>query len=384
MEQQSGSPSKITPWRDQPIAIIFFLTLAVLVVWAGIRILAPFFTPILLAAIVVTFTWPVYRWVLAKVKGRKPLAASLMLVLVTIVIFLPLFLLILMLVQQANLLFDAIQRTDFREVFRSLHIQDRIAAIDALLPWVNLGEIDLSGMMSEAVQRIPAMVAGFGGVFLARLGSVIIGFVFMLLAMFYFYLEGDTIIDEVLEISPLPDEYEALMLEQFRGVVNATFRGQFLTALAQGFVTAIGLWIAGVPGPAFWGSVAVVFALLPVVGAAAVWFPATLYLFAMVGIREAPMWPAIFLLIWGFAVVSVVDNLIRPWAMRAGMHMSAILLFFSILGGVTAFGFVGLLLGPLVFALFLTIVRIYKHYFTAGIVGSTGKLVTADGQSPPE
>ena len=372
MEDRPWFPAKRMPWREQPVAVIFFLAIAALVVWAGLKIIAPFLTPILLAAIVVTFTWPVYRRLLAKVGGREVLAASLMLVLVTVVLVLPLFLLVLMLVQQANLLFDAIQRTDFRELFQSFQLEARLASIDSLLPWVNLQEVDLSAMTAQAVQQIPALVAGFGGTFLASLGSVVVGFIFMLLAAFYFYVEGDTIVKEIRDISPLPDEYEVQMLDQFRGVVNATFRGQFLTAVAQGIVTMIGLWIAGVPGPVFWGTVSIVFSLIPMVGAAAVWVPATLYLFAMVGVRGAPLWPAIFLLLWGMAVVSLVDNLIRPWAMRSGTQMSAILLFFSILGGISAFGVVGLILGPLVFALFLTIVRIYKYYFTSGGVGSPG------------
>ncbi|MCA1733540.1 MAG: AI-2E family transporter, partial [Acidobacteria bacterium] len=215
----------------------------------------------------------------------------------------------------------------------------------------------------------------YGGSLLASLTSIAIGFIFMLLAAFFFYVSGETVVEELKVLSPLPDEHEHEILERFKGVIDATFRGQILTAIAQGVVTAIGLAIAGIPAAAFWGSVAAIFALIPMVGAAAVWLPAAIYLFARSAMQETAMWPAIFLVIWGAALVSLVDNLIRPWAMRRGTDMSAIMLFFSIIGGIRAFGLIGLILGPLVFALFATMIPMYKYFFTPALVDASGNLL---------
>jgi predicted PurR-regulated permease PerM len=170
-------------------------------------------------------------------------------------------------------------------------------------------------------------------------------------------------VHELKFLSPLPDEYDEEIIHKFRSVVDATFRGQVLTAIAQGLVTGIGLAIAGVPAPILWGAVAALFSLIPMVGAAAVWVPASIYLFVLASMDRIGWGWGIFLVVWGIAVVSVVDNLIRPWAMKAGTNMHAIVLFFSIIGGLSAFGFVGIILGPLVVALLVTVIAIYRDFF---------------------
>lgn len=365
-------------WRGRAVPIAFFLLIALLIVWAGIRIIAPFITPILLAAIVVTFTWPMYQRVLRRVGGRENLAASLMLLFVTFAIFLPMFILILLLIQQANTLFQSIRRADFSEMVAQLRLEERLERIQGYIPGVDFGEIDFGGFVVSAVEQVPAWVATYGGTFIASLTSVVIGFIFMLLAAFFFYTEGDTLVEEIKNISPLPDEYEDAILSTFRGVIDATFRGQVLTAIAQGLVLSIGLLIAGVPGAVFWGVVSMVFALIPMVGAAAVWVPAAIYLFVQASMNDASIGSAIFLTIWGAVPVSLVDNLIRPWAMKRGTHMSAVLLFFSILGGLRAFGFIGLVLGPLVFALFVTIVQMYKYFFASPLVDDEGDPIVVE------
>jgi predicted PurR-regulated permease PerM len=371
---------EIPMWRQQPVVTVFFLVIAGIVLYAALKIIAPFLTPILLAAIIVTFTWPVYRRLREALKGKKKLAASLMLILVTVVLILPLSLLILLLIQQATGLFVAAQATDYSELLASLRLRERMETIERLAPWIDFETIEPGGLIVNTIEQIPRWVALYGTALLAGLTNIAIGFIFMLLAAFYFYVEGDRIVEELRILSPLAEEHENEIIARFKGVIDATFRGQILTGLAQGFVTGVGLAIAGVPGAVFWGSVAAVFSLLPLIGAFAVWLPASVYLFAKAAIQDAPMWPAIFLLLWGFLVVSVVDNLIRPWAMRHGTNMSAILLFFSILGGIRVFGIIGILLGPLVFALFVTMVHMYKYFFTEGhIVDAGGHRVDSGG-----
>ncbi|MBW3670233.1 MAG: AI-2E family transporter [Acidobacteria bacterium] len=375
--------SENTVWRQQPVTTIFFLVIAAVIGWAAVQILLPFVTPILLAAIIVTFTWPVFRRIRSRLNGRKNLSAILMLLIVTVTLILPASLLILLLIQQASALFLAIQNTDYSDILASLRLQERIAYVQRVAPWVDVETLQPGQLIVNTVEQIPRWVATYGGSLLASLTNVAIGFIFMLLAAFFFYVSGERIVDELRILSPLPDEYEHEIVERFKGVVDATFRGQILTALAQGIVTAVGLAIAGIPAAAFWGAVAAIFSLIPMVGAAAVWVPAAIYLFARAAMQDTAIWPAVFLVIWGAAVVSLVDNLIRPWAMRRGTNMSAILLFFSIIGGIRAFGIIGLILGPLVFALFMTMIHMYKYFFTATVVDSSGGVLMSSGHTAP-
>jgi predicted PurR-regulated permease PerM len=185
----------------------------------------------------------------------------------------------------------------------------------------------------------------------------------VLLSSFFFYVEGEAILRELALLSPLPARYDREFGHKFKDVIDATFRGQLLTALAQGAATGIGLMIARVPGGFFWGAVAAVVSLLPMFGAAAVWVPATIYLFISASLHDRPYWPAIFLAVWGVLVVSTIDNVVRPWAMKGKAELPAIPLLFAVLGGMQAFGFIGLVIGPLVFSLLKTMIDIYKESF---------------------
>jgi len=151
-----------------------------------------------------------------------------------------------------------------------------------------------------------------------------------------------------------------------RGVIDATLRGQGITALAQGALTGIGCAITGVPGAFLWGAVATVTSLIPMVGAGLVWIPAAGYLLYVHGTD----WHVIFLVGWCVVVVGMIDNVIRPLVMKGDTAMSGIVLIFSILGGMKLFGILGILLGPLVLVVFVTVVGFYREMFVDEIEAS--------------
>jgi predicted PurR-regulated permease PerM len=217
-------------------------------------------------------------------------------------------------------------------------------------------------------------MARHGGAVIGGLAGMLLGFALMLLSMFFFYVEGEAIVTELSVLSPLPKKYDREFAHRFKDVIEATFRGQLFTALAQGAATGVGLAIAGVPGAAFWGAVAAILSLIPMVGAAAIWVPAAIYLAASASMGDRGWFGAIFLVLWGVFVVSLVDNLVRPWAMKGKSQLPAIPLLFAVLGGMQAFGFVGLVIGPLVFSLLMSIVDIYRTSFAAR--GAESSLVT--------
>lgn len=377
----------------RPFAAVVYILFAGVVLYATWRILFPFLTPILLAAVVVTLSYDLYEKIVAAMGGRRNLGAGVMLILVTLVLVLPAALLTTLLVQQAGTLFNTLQDADFSGFFASLQVNERIATVERLIPWINLQRVQLDEMAMNLVRQIPGVVATQGGKLLTGFFSTFIGFIMMLLAAFILYTHGRTIVSELRTLSPLPDIYDEQIFEKFRGVIDATFRGQLLTGLAQGFATGVGLAISGVPGALFWGAVAAVFSLIPMVGAGAVWVPASVYLIFQASQDDIAWWRPIFLAAWGFGVVSLVDNLVRPLAMRRGANLHPIILFFSILGGLQAFGFTGIFLGPLVVALLVTAGEIYKTAFHTQIEEDTGRLIvppregaateTPEGAAPP-
>ena len=343
--------------------IIFFTLIALVVLWATFKIIWPFITPILLAAMLVTLTFQLFKRVRARVRGSSPGAALIMLFGITFLLVLPLFVLSLLLIHQASGLVQDLQTTNTQQLLARLDLTNRLAFLHNWFPGFDPAALSPQRLVLPVVRGLPGWVARNGAAVVGGAAGMLIGFLLLLLACYYFYVEGEAIVEELMTLSPLPKQYDIEFATQFKDVIDATFRGHLLTGVAQGIATMIGLLIARVPGALFWGSVATVISLLPFVGAAAVWVPAAIYLYAAAAMGHAQYWQAIFLTIWGVAVVSVIDNIVRPWAMKGKAQLPAIPLLFAVLGGMKAFGVIGLVIGPLVFSLLMTIIDIYKKTF---------------------
>lgn len=350
--------------RDWRLAgIIFFGLLALGLLYAAFLIIWPFLTAIILAAILVTLSFNLFRRVRAKMGGRSPRAAVVMLIGIVIVGVMPFTIIGILLVQQAQMVLARLQSVDAQEIIRRLDATSRLAWIKRIVPTFDPSSISPEHMLLPALRQVPNWVAAHGGAVVGGLAGLVFTFAIVLMAAYYFYVEGETILEELAILSPLPAKYDKEFGSKFKDVIDATFRGQLSTALAQGVATGIGLAIARVPGAAFWGAVATIISLLPMVGAALIWIPADIYLFITASMGQRGYWSPIFLLIWGLVVISLIDNIVRPWAMKGKSELPAIPLLFAVLGGMQAFGFVGLVIGPLVFSLLMTIIDIYKRSF---------------------
>jgi predicted PurR-regulated permease PerM len=350
-----------TQWRTP--AVVFFALFGLLLLWAAGKILAPFVNALIFAATLVILTFPLYRKLRVKLHGRNGLATSIMLLGITLVILIPAFVLLLLLLQQASGLFNKVQAADVQRTMASMNIPGKLEWVRHYVPSFDPASISPERLLLPVAKAAPAWVAAHGAAVLGGVAGAVVGFALTLLAAWFFYTEGESLVRELKRLSPLDDRYDEELFAKFDDVINATFRGQVSTALAQGAATGIGFAIAGVSGAIFWGAVAALMSLLPMVGAAAVWVPATIYLFIYASVNHTGLFPPIFLLVWGILVVSMIDNIVRPWAMKGRTEMPTVPLLFSILGGVQAFGFIGILLGPLVLALLVAVVDIYKKTF---------------------
>jgi predicted PurR-regulated permease PerM len=356
-----GASKQRQEWRLA--GIIFFALIAIAVLYAAYVILEPFLAPIMLGAILATVTFPIFRRIRARMHDGANKAAAVMLFLITFTILLPAFLIIVLLVQEANVVVKHLQSGDMERALQRLDISNRMPWLKRVAPNFDPAAISPSRVIIPVVQKAPAWIAAHGAAVIGGIAGMVIGLFLVLLSAYFFYVEGETIVAEAETLSPLPARYTRQFAENFKGVIDATFRGQVITSLTQGIFIGVGLAIAGIPGAILWGAVATVFSLLPVVGSAAVWVPAALYLYILASIGERSYFGAIFLTIWGVIVVPIIEHVVRPWAMKGKMHLPAIPLLVSVLGGMEAFGFVGLVVGPLVFSLLMSIIDIYKRSF---------------------
>jgi predicted PurR-regulated permease PerM len=189
-----------------------------------------------------------------------------------------------------------------------------------------------------------------GGFFLGALGSLF-GFAIMLFLLFFFLRDGDAMLARVRRLIPLDDIRKERLFRQLSGVTRAIVVGTSVTAFLEGVLIGAGFTIAGLPSPVVFGVLAALLSMLPVGGAAFVWGPAVIWLFV------AGRWGfGIFMLAWGL-LISGLDNVLRPWLISGRARISALAVFIGVLGGISAFGTIGLIAGPVLLSLALALVE---------------------------
>lgn len=177
----------------------------------------------------------------------------------------------------------------------------------------------------------------------------------MLFALFYLLRDGGKFKQQVINLSPLSDMYDEKIFLKLKQAIRSVVVGSLAVGLIQGILTGLGFYIFGVPNPALWGSFAVVSALIPGIGTSLIIVPGVLFLFF-----TSTKILAIGLLIWGVVAVGMVDNFIGPMLVNRGVNVHPFLILLSVIGGLSYFGPIGFIAGPLVVALLFALLEIYK------------------------
>ena len=199
-------PAGRREWRLA--GVIFFGLLAIGILYAAFVILWPFLSAIVLGAIIVTLTFPTYRRVRVKLKGRDAASAAVMLAGITLLLFVPLVVVGILLVQQANGLVHELQSTDAQAILAKLDLSRRVAFVQRFIPGFNPATLDPRRLVLPVVQKAPGWVAAHGASVVAGIAGAVVEFFLILLSSFFFYVEGDAIMRELRILSPLPSRYD--------------------------------------------------------------------------------------------------------------------------------------------------------------------------------
>lgn len=336
--------------EKKSIANIFLFVLLGITLYLVYRLFQPFLMVILLSGMLVSIFYSLFERLAVKLRGHKSLAAAIMVLLIAVVIILPTVDFLFYLSKKSLDGFGSISSwISAGELERTVNdsIISRLNFIDPNIFNIRQYLISVSGKVSQF------LVSG-GTSLLLGTGQFLTSLVLMLFTMFFMFRDGRQLVEWIMRLTPLPNRYDRAIFEKFRKVSFSTIVSTFVTAIAQGLAGGIGFMIVGIP--AFFPGIAMAFlSLLPYVGAAFVWFPAAVYLLIV-----GKIWQGVFLLVWGIAVVSVVDNILRPLLIRKKAEVHPLLIFFSIFGGIIAFGFWGMLIGPVVIAVTFTLLHIYE------------------------
>ncbi len=180
----------------------------------------------------------------------------------------------------------------------------------------------------------------------------------MFFCLYYFFKDGDRLINKIIQLSPLKNSQEEKLLENFIDISRATLKGSLIIAIVQGALTTILLVATGIPSAVLLGVIATIFALIPMLGTAVVWFPV-----GLIALLLGNVWQGITILLVGALFIGSVDNILRPYLVGKNTSLHPLLVFLSTIGGISFFGMAGFLLGPVTVVLFLNLLEIYKTEF---------------------
>lgn len=345
------------PFQPDTFRKSFLILLVIAISLLFVAMIRDFLIALLMAAILSGMFHPLYRRLERAFRGRRALASATTIILVLLLIVIPLIAFLGLVANQA------------------LDLSERVR------PWVE-GQISEPTVLDQLIERVPLLgaiepyrqgILERLGDLAGRIGSFAVGLVataarstamfvlllfVMLYAMFFFLIDGRRTLNQILYYLPLPPADEERMLDKFVSVSRATLKGTLIIGLVQGALCGAAFFVLGIEGAAFWSAVMAVLSVVPGVGAAIVWVPAAIYLFAV-----GRVVPAVGLALWCALIVGSVDNLLRPWLVGRDTQMSDLLILLSTLGGLVLFGAVGIVIGPIVAALFVTVWDLYGIAF---------------------
>jgi predicted PurR-regulated permease PerM len=365
--QAAGAPKTAAPEEKSALpshfARLFLGAITLLVLYFSYLIIKPYLIDIFLALVLFFTARPLYLGLCRLLWQRKALASALTCLILLLLILIPLFSLMSIIASQA-LEFSSQVTRGMAGGQLWVWIAAKIDALKAYLAHLNLplppGDIQLEQIVRTVVissssfiyNNAIGLIKGFTYFFLDLL--------LVLFIAFFMFLQGDDFIAEIMKLSPLEASYNQLILQETEATIKATLWGTVIVALVQGILGGLGFLVFRLPEPAFWGTVMIPAAVIPIVGSAVIWGPAAIYLLFTGHIAAG-----VGLIIWGGVVVSIIDNVLKPILMKGGGSTPSIFILFSILGGITYFGMIGFILGPLILSFLLSLLRIYQKTILA-------------------
>jgi predicted PurR-regulated permease PerM len=336
----------------------FLVILAIIISLIFLLMIRRFLLAILLAGIFSGMAQPLYRKLLEWFRGRAAPASITTILVVLLVIVIPLTAFLGIVASQAVNVSQSVgpwvdeqitQPGQLDRILSEIPYYDRLEEYQDLI-LTKLGEL-ASNTGTFLVNSLTAATKGTA--------SFLLSLFIMLYAMFFFLIDGRTILNRIFYYIPLGPKEENRMAEKFISVTRATLKGTLVIGLIQGTMAGLGFFVAGIGGAAFWGTIMAVLSIIPGVGTALVWIPGVIYLF-VIGKPVA----AILLALWCALVVGMVDNILRPRLVGKDTKMSDLMILLGTLGGIILFGAVGFIVGPIVAALFVTVWDIYGIAFS--------------------
>jgi predicted PurR-regulated permease PerM len=336
------------------IRAIFFFGILGLLSLGMLYLFRPFAYPIFWAAVTAAVFYPMHKKIFVWTKKREGLSAFLSLSIITFIILIPLFTVSALVVNESVGLYQKISESG---IFNSpQHVSSWLEGTP-LAPYLDT----IRTSWAENATKITQSVSTFLFNSLKNTAQVSAGVfimtIIMLYTLYYFFKDGEKMLKKAGHLSPISGEYEDMLYERFTSTVRSTLKSTLIIGGIQGFLGGILFWITGIEGILIWSVIMIIVGILPALGPPLILVPASIIMFALGDFQ------ACIILLIGTGIISVVDNVLRPMLVGRDTQMHPLIIFFSTLGGIVIFGVSGFVIGPVIAALYISVLSIYDHYY---------------------
>lgn len=339
-------------------ALVVLTVLAVAAAAFVYVLLLPFLYPMFFAVVLAIAAQPLFQAISTRLR-RRALSAFLTTFLMVVAVLVPLSMLTVTIVHEATTTYARLSLHTAEKGGWGQYLND---LMDPPIQWVaqrtGMPAPNVEAALLQRLQSFSANLLKWSGSALGNFTSTLGDLALSLFVMFFLFLEGNAISAGILRWMPLPEARTRELLATISDAIVANVYGFVAVGFAQGVLTGAAFWFTGLHAPFLWGSVAAICSLVPIVGPALVWAPAALVLLA-----QGAWGKALFMVLWGILAVGMSDNVIRPLVLSGRTEMNTLVVFFALMGGLQAFGFIGLFAGPVIFSVAIAIFRMLREEY---------------------
>ncbi len=326
-----------------------FLFILVAATAVFIWLINPYIMAIFWATVLALLFYPLRNWYVSLMQGKVVPGVLLTMLTMFALVFVPMYLLSLSILSEFTELYATV-KTNQVALVNSVSLLDNYLPIYDTLGTFGITNEDIKLKLASTIGSVGGYIASSIAQFGQQTLKFAIQFFITLYALFFFLKDGENILEKLQKLLPLGDRRERRLYDRFASTVRATMKGTLIIGILQGIIGAILFWLVGIPAAALWGVIMAVLSIIPAIGSFVIWGPAGVVL-----ILSGQIWEGVTVLLIGALVISSIDNILRPPLIGKDTQMPDMLILLSTLGGISAFGISGFVIGPVIAAFFLSL-----------------------------
>jgi predicted PurR-regulated permease PerM len=328
----------------------YFVALLLVAMVGTALLLIPFATAMIVAGVVATLLYPWYRWLAMRARLGDAWGSAAACLSVFFLIVLPIIGTVALVTNEVRSV--AAYLSAHPEVMKQA--MEYIRAFLLQAPF--LADLDFASLF----QRLGDVSVKILQSTYANVSQFFFWLFIFFFSLFYFFIDGKKIVEKLLLLSPLRNRQEHGLIREFISISRATLKGTVVIGAIQGTLGGLLFFAVGVPSPVTWGVIMIILSIIPVLGSGLVWAPVGIAM-----LLSGQLWQGAVILAFGFGVISTIDNVLRPKLVGKDSQMHPLFVLLATLGGIIAFGIIGFIIGPIIVALFLALLRIYEQEFAS-------------------